>query len=105
MMKITNEQSEEIATLRTKLGSMTSSGHADSSKIAKPVPQVRNVAAASAISGMDDGNVNHVSSGTEASSWAVVAANGKPRNKVRRRLAAARGFQPAYVLLRGASSS
>ncbi|KAG0925367.1 hypothetical protein G6F30_013386 [Rhizopus arrhizus] len=43
---------------------------------------------------MEDGNVNHMSSGTEASSWAVVAANGKPRNKVRRRLAAARGFQP-----------
>ncbi|KAG0803722.1 hypothetical protein G6F20_013273 [Rhizopus arrhizus] len=94
MMKITNEQSEEIATLRTKLGSITSSDHADSNKIAKPVPQVRNVAAASAISGMGDGNVNHVPSGTEASSWAVVAANGKPCNKVRRRLAAARGFQP-----------
>ncbi|KAG1077143.1 hypothetical protein G6F42_025042 [Rhizopus arrhizus] len=43
---------------------------------------------------MDDGNVNSVPSGTEASTWAVVAANGKPRNKVRRRLAAARGFQP-----------
>src|SRR6478735_2870053 len=94
LKKITNEQSEEIATLRAKLGSMTSSGHADSNKIAKPVPQVRNVAAASAISAMEDGNVNHVSSGTEASTWAVVAANGKPRNKVRRRLAAARGFQP-----------
>ena len=94
LKKITNEQSEEIATLRAKLGSMTSSGHADSNKIAKPVPQVRNVAAASAISGMDDGNVNSVPSGTEASSWAVVAANGKPRNKIRRRLAAARGFQP-----------
>ncbi|KAG1440959.1 hypothetical protein G6F55_013363 [Rhizopus delemar] len=43
---------------------------------------------------MEDGNVNAMPSGTEASSWAVVAANGKPRNKVRRRLAAARGFQP-----------
>ncbi|KAG0747374.1 hypothetical protein G6F24_015556 [Rhizopus arrhizus] len=94
MMKITNEQSEEIATLRAKLSSVTSSGHAGSNKIANPVSQVGNVAAASAISGMEDGNVNHMSSGTEASSWAVVAANGKPRNKVRRRLAAARGFQP-----------
>ncbi|KAG1089288.1 hypothetical protein G6F39_011148 [Rhizopus arrhizus] len=90
-------QSEEIATLRAKLGSMTSSGHTGSDKIAKPVSQVGNVAAASAISAMEDAlynNVNPVPSGTETSSWAVMTANGKPRNKVRRRLAAARGFQP-----------
>lgn len=94
LKKITNEQSEEIATLRAKLGSVTSSGHSGSVKITKTVPKVGNVAAASAISEMEDGNVNTMPSGTEASSWAVVAANGKPRNKVRRRLAAARGFQP-----------
>ena len=57
LKKITNEQSEEIATLRAKLGSVTSSGHADSDKIAKPVSQVGNVAAASAISAMEDGNL------------------------------------------------
>ncbi|KAG1453394.1 hypothetical protein G6F55_008167 [Rhizopus delemar] len=94
LKKMTNEQSEEIATLRAKLGSVTSSGHSSSTKITKTISQVGNVTTASAISAMENGNVNPVPSGTEASTWAAVAANDKPRNKVRRRLAAARGFQP-----------
>jgi predicted RNase H-like nuclease (RuvC/YqgF family) len=57
LKKITNEQSEEIATLRAKLGSVTSSGHAGSTKTTKIVSQIGNVAAASAISAMEDGNV------------------------------------------------
>ncbi|EIE75978.1 hypothetical protein G6F46_013326 [Rhizopus delemar] len=86
LTETTQSQANEIASLRAQLAAQTSGVPKNT-----PRPNTADSSAAVPIDAIEP--VSSPSLGTAASSWATVTSRGS-KNKLRRRAAAARGFQP-----------
>ncbi|KAG1394604.1 hypothetical protein G6F58_012103 [Rhizopus delemar] len=86
LLELTNTQANEIASLRAQLA-------AQSAGVPTSTPSSNTAASSSAAPNGAKETVSSPSLGTAASSWATVASRGT-KTKLRRRAAAARGFQP-----------
>ncbi|KAG0802942.1 hypothetical protein G6F20_013973 [Rhizopus arrhizus] len=86
LLELTNTQANEINSLRAQLA-------AQSAGTPRDTPSLNAASSSPAASNGAKETVSSPSLGTAASSWATVASRGT-KAKLRRRAAAARGFQP-----------
>ncbi|KAG1546410.1 hypothetical protein G6F50_013639 [Rhizopus delemar] len=99
LLELTQSQANEIDSLRAQLAAQTAG-------VPTSTPSSSTAVSSSASPAAANGAKETVSSptlGTAASSWATVASRGS-KSKLRRRAAAARGFQPVTDVLHRSSS-